>query len=193
MLMAEQEKEIGHDFLTGPLLGAKGRKVEVEMLEETYQEAMRLAAEEKWSEDEALLTIFANGLAYLKGERSLARVKEDEASQTAALQEMTERCMQMESMYSVMKFRAYHLAEDRLILELNVAGLRPENEGMRQRIFQYKEEVDNLKAEIARLKREKGQLLLRLGEGTNDASLQCQESLWGRLLGLLGHADKRSR
>lgn len=155
--MVEEEKQIGDDFLTELLRGTKGRKVEVQMLEETYEEAMRLAAENGWDEAEALLIVFANGLAYLKGERRLDSVAGDEGDLKSALLEMTERCMEMESMYAAMKFRAYYLAEDRRTLELNVTGLRLDNNAMRKRLFEYRSEVEELKAQVERLEQENRQ------------------------------------
>ncbi len=53
--MAGNGVGIGDDCLTQVLRGAKDRKVEIEMLDETYQEALRLAAEAGWEEGEALL------------------------------------------------------------------------------------------------------------------------------------------
>jgi len=156
--MTDEQHRIGDDFLTHVLRGAKDTKVEIEMLDETYREALRLASEAGWEEGEALLGVFATGIAYLRLQLEQARVASGATTKTAAMDELAQRYMQIESMYSVLKFRAYAMAKDRQILELHVAGLRPDNEGLRQRVAQYREEVANLKAEIQRLREQNQQL-----------------------------------
>ena len=156
--MADEQARIGDDFLTQVLRGAKDRKIEIEMLDETYREALHLAAEAGWEEGEALLGVFASGVAYLRAQLRQARITDARTTRAAAMQELAEHCMQLESMYSVLKFRTYGIAKDRHILELQVAGLRPDNEGLRQRIALYREEVASLKAEMQRLQEENRQL-----------------------------------
>ncbi len=188
--MDEGNAEIGHDFLSEVLRGARDKKVEIDMLEETYQQALSLAAENGWDEDEALLGVFATGIAYLKTRQTLARAEGSASDRAATLQEMAERCMQAESMYSVLKFRAYGMAKDRRILELNVAGLRPDNEGMRQRLFAYREEVAGLRAEVQQLREENRRLkAAQQTSETPDPSAQDARqrgcSLWVRLRSVL--------
>ena len=164
--MAEEHAEIGHDFLSQVVRGAKSRKVEIEMLEETYQDALKLAVEAGWDEKEALLGVFTYGVAYLRNQLTQSRVMDGDASHTATTEDLIKRCMELEAMYSVLKFRAYGLAKDRQILELNIAGLRPDNEGMRQRLLQYREQVDSLQSEIKRLRQENEQLKAALSQPT---------------------------
>ena len=177
--MADEVPEIGNDFLTQVLRGAKDRKVEIEMLDETYQEALRLAAETGWQDSEALLGVFASGMAYLRSQLTRARQIDGRATQAAAMDELAERCMQFESMYAVLKFRAYGMAKDRQILEFNVAGLRPDNVGMRHRIRQYKEEVAGLRAEVQRLRDENGRLKRALQQTSGEQQLAGQKEQWG--------------
>jgi len=182
--MADEHAEIGDDFLTQVLRGAKDRKVEIEMLDETYQEALCLAAEAGWEEGEAPLGIFASGIAYLRTQLRQARLMDGRTTRTAAMQELAERCMQIESMYAVLKLRAYVMAKDRQILELHVAGLRPDNEGLRQRISQFRDEVADLKAEAQRLCEENRQLkeALDLSSGQEEPVQEEPEgdaSRWG--------------
>ena len=100
--MAEQRKQVGDDFLTEMLRGTKTTRVEIQMLEETYQKAVRLAAENGWSEEEALLTIFVNGLGYTTGELESARAAQGQSELAESLAAMTERYMKVESMYAVL-------------------------------------------------------------------------------------------
>ncbi|MCL5075776.1 MAG: hypothetical protein M1136_09065 [Chloroflexi bacterium] len=142
--------------------GTQARKVELHMLEETYQEAQRLIRENGWDEEEGLLIIFANGLAYLKEAHALPDSESDSA--LTLMSSITERCAHFESMYAVMKFRAYYLNEDKRILELNVTGLQADNDGLRHRINLFRQDEARLKEEIKRLTTENTELHRHLAE-----------------------------
>ncbi|MGQ9677373.1 MAG: hypothetical protein ACUVX1_17045 [Chloroflexota bacterium] len=173
--MAEQRKQVGDDFLTEMLRGTKTTRVEIQMLEETYQKAVRLAAENGWSEEEALLTIFVNGLGYTTGELESARVAQGQSELAESLAAMTERYMKVESMYAVLKFRAYYLAEDRRILELSANALRRDNEGMSRRLMEYRSEVEALKLQIERLELENRELRANAATPSEAVGQDCAD------------------
>ncbi len=111
-------------------------------------------------------------------------------TKAAAAQELAEHCMQIESMYAALKFRAYGMAKDRQVLEFHVAGLRPDNEGMRGRIAQFREEVAGLKAEVERLREENRQLKEATTccvqvDGQDRAAQKHEEEHQGWIRGLL--------
>jgi len=120
--------------------GVKTRTVELELLEETYQQALQLAESNGWPPREALLTIFAHGLAHLRAdalEASENNVDED------ALQR---RLMRLDGMYAVMKFRAFTLTEENQRMRMALAAYETEYGGMKRL-------VDRLRAELEEAKR----------------------------------------
>lgn len=123
----EQVSDSNDASLREALRGSKAIKVEIEMLEETCQEALRLAGEAGWEQGEALLGVFASGVAYLRSELRHARLMDGSTSHAAAMQEMAEHCTQLESMCSVLKFRAFDMARDRKLPEQGPADSRSDS------------------------------------------------------------------
>ncbi|GIW09094.1 MAG: hypothetical protein KatS3mg061_0151 [Dehalococcoidia bacterium] len=134
------------------------RRVELHLLEETYQAAQELIAAEHWSEEAGLLTIFAAGLAFLRGERELAQLSQGEPALRAEVNRLLQRLVACEGQYAVMKFRAFSLKRDNRVLEMHEAGLRGENELSRVRLEQFRRQESQLRAELARLQAENERL-----------------------------------
>src|SRR5436190_23712915 len=110
------------DFDTVLFAGCEEHQVSFGLLEETYQQAKALIKENGWEETEGLLIIFANGLAFLKGEQAINAVNAGEADPRGEMERITRLYMEIDGQYSVMKFRAYKLSQDKRSLELNVTG-----------------------------------------------------------------------
>ncbi|MEW6232229.1 MAG: hypothetical protein AB1566_07945 [Chloroflexota bacterium] len=144
--------------------GTKRVAITIEILEETYQEAERLIQENGWGE-EGLRIIFAHGLGYLKGQeigKGLA---------TSDTDILLKRFMDVDSMYAVMKFRAFTLAQDNQILGFNVSGLRGQVDLSHAVLAKQREEIATLKAEYERLTR-----LLAESEGDKEPISPSAES-----------------
>ncbi|MCL4465212.1 MAG: hypothetical protein M1389_04145 [Chloroflexi bacterium] len=108
--------------------------VSFEMLQETYDELMRLAKERGWSEQDALLTAFAIGLDELRNRQYQETGEEGKANQQRDLE-------RLHANYSVLKFRTFHLEQDNSALDLKLAGYRAENEAMKATIMRLKREL----------------------------------------------------
>lgn len=127
-------------------------RVSLPILDETYQELRRLIEENEWDEEEGLRIILTRGLAYLKGEAEISQLQSADSDLAEDLNRIRRRLMEYESMYAVMKFTAFRLREIARTLELNVVGLRGENNLCHSTLRLLREEIARLKAENARLK-----------------------------------------
>ncbi|MBI4492838.1 MAG: hypothetical protein HY690_08615 [Chloroflexi bacterium] len=128
------------------------QRVELMLPARLYQQALALAAEQGWPEQEALLTVLSHGLAYLQGECELSRLNRGEPDLRAEAERWRQRAMELEGAYAVMKFRAWERGEHLKTLELNVSGLRGENELARSRLATFRADEARLKAELAALR-----------------------------------------
>jgi hypothetical protein len=128
--------------------GAKTHAVAFALLEETYQECMTLCQENGWNEEEGLLTVFANGLAYLKNERDFSRWSHQDRD--AELLRLARYGNDMNAGYSVMKFRAFSYRQAVQTLEFNVTGLHGLLAHAEATINRLRAENENLRAELAK-------------------------------------------
>ena len=144
--------------------GASATSVQVSLLEETLRNAKALIEEQKWDEQEGLQIIFANGLYYLRGERSLGRLSCDHDALAREVERLTEELMDMHSKYAVMKFRAYALNEAKQALEFNVTGLETENRWSTARLWQFRADEEQMQKELEALHAENRRLRQRLAE-----------------------------
>src|SRR6266542_1203823 len=101
--------------------------VSIPLLAEELKQAKELTQANKWSEEEGLQIIFANGLSYLLGEARLTALNGSDVLLAEELKKVTDALMDMQSKYAVMKFRAYTLDEAKQGLQMNVTGLELEN------------------------------------------------------------------
>lgn len=146
--MSKFERETDTDIFAE----AQERIVQIPMLEETYQDILRLCRENGWEEEEGLRTVLAYGLGYLQGERELVRLNADGADLAAELQAKVEELSGYQSMYAVMKFKAFRLLQVARTLEMNVTGLRGELGLSKATIPRLRQQIEELKAENAHLR-----------------------------------------
>ncbi|HZT07719.1 MAG TPA: hypothetical protein VFC51_11860 [Chloroflexota bacterium] len=126
--------------------------VQIDLPSEVYERACELASRERWPEPEVWLTLISYGLAYLEGERELSRLNRGDPDLRAEVERFHAQAMQLDSAYSVMKFRAFELAKLVKVLEMNIAGLRGENELAKHRLAMFRADEQRLKAEMAVLR-----------------------------------------
>lgn len=132
--------------------GVTEHRLSLSVLEETYAELRRLIEENGWDDEEGLRIVLTRGLAYLKGEADLSRLPVAQGDVAEELDRLRRQVMEYTSMYAVMKFKAFKLIEVARVLELNVAGLRGENNLCHSTLRLLREDIAALKAENARLK-----------------------------------------
>jgi cell division protein FtsB len=144
--------------------GASTVTIEVPLLKETLRDAKPLIEEQKWSEQEGLQIIFANGLYYLRGERQLQHLPARTDGLAAEVERLTTELMDMHSKYAVMKFRAYTLNEAKQALEFNVTGLETENRWSTARLWQFRADEEQMQKELEALHAENRRLRQRLAE-----------------------------
>ncbi len=148
--------------------GARTCEVQLRALDERYSQAMALCRENDWPEQEGLLIIFANGLHYLRGEKYLQGLDDSPDHLATEVKRLTDELMNVQSMYSVMKFRAYLLNQDNQALEFQNTALKTENRWSGARLRQFREDEELLRVELAKVKQESEQLRKQLAvlEGT---------------------------
>jgi len=144
--------------------GVSATSVQVPLLEETLSKAKALIEQEKWDEQEGLQIIFANGLYYLRGERTVGRLSCDHDALAREVERLTEELMDVHSMYAVMKFRAYTLSEAKQALEFNVTGLEVENRWSTARLWQFRADEEQMQKELEALHVENERLRQRLAQ-----------------------------
>jgi regulator of replication initiation timing len=145
--MAKFERETDTDMFAD----VREQVVQIPILEEIYQDILRLCQENEWEKEEGLRTVLTFGLGYLRGEQVLTRLNADEADPAAELQAKVEELSGYQSMYAVMKFKAFKLWQVARTLEMNVAGLRAELDLCRSTIPHLRERIAQLVKENARL------------------------------------------
>jgi hypothetical protein len=141
--MDEQDlstEEMERDFFQG----AEVVKVEVAVLRETLEEAKRVFAANGWSEEEGLriaLTL-GMGMGKLKAEQALS---DESLAPLDTPGGLSDRLMQLDSLYAVMKYRAFHLMKDNQTLEIQNAALRNTIHALEGHIQRLNEEIAALK------------------------------------------------
>lgn len=142
--------------------------IEIRVLSEMLKEANQLIGENRWEVDEGQRIIFANGLNYLRGQKRIEGLDGHDGGLAAEVERLTKELMDMQSMYAVMKFRAFSAEQAKQTLEFNVVGLEGENRWSGERIKKFREDEGLLRAEVDRLRQENEQLRQRLSvlEGT---------------------------
>jgi cell division septum initiation protein DivIVA len=110
----------------------------------------QLAGKPSMSQDEAFRFVIATGLAYIDGEQALRATSESDCAQELA--RVSKQMTDYYAQYAVMKFKAFSLLKVARILELNVAGLRPMEQGLRGVVERLRDENKQLKAEIEALR-----------------------------------------
>jgi hypothetical protein len=137
--------EMEQDFFRG----AQPVKVEVELLAETLEKARQVFAANGWDEAEGLRIALATGIGKLNVDQTLP---DEDLASPDTLQGLSDRMMQLESLYAVMKYRAFHLMKDNQILEIQNNALR--------------NTIRALEGTMQRLHDENLELKDRLGEAT---------------------------
>jgi len=148
----------GNGESRGPLAGASKTAVEISILDEDLDRARRLIADNNWGQDEGLLNVFVSGLYYLLGERSLQAIGSDHGSLAEEVEKLVKELMLYQSMYAVMKYRAFTLSQDKHVLEGNVAGFKAADRFSNARLRTFRDDEEALKAENERLREENEQL-----------------------------------
>jgi chromosome segregation ATPase len=118
--------------------------LELDILNDAWQDLQAEIAANSWPIDEGLRFILATGLAALRAERQREQVKnKPEADLEAELDRLQRERMQIDGRYAVMKFRTYQFMQDArtLAIKLNVCqiqleGLQQANAQLRARLEQ---------------------------------------------------------
>ncbi|MBI2913970.1 MAG: hypothetical protein HYY03_08625 [Chloroflexi bacterium] len=171
--------------------GAKVATFELPLLEETLSEARALIGENGWPEQEGLQIIFANGVYYLLGEKCLRGAATDATHQAAEVERLTAELMEMHSKYAVMKFRAFTLQQAKQTLEFNVVGLERENRWSGERLRQFRQDEEQLRAELRAVRAERDALRQWLASHEGSAPVQAPGQSKGRLGALLRRLGRR--
>jgi len=146
-----------------PLAEVSRATIKINVLEEDLERARRLIDDNNWAEDEGLLNVFVSGLYYLLGERSLQAVSPDHDSRPQEMESLVKDLMLYQSMYAVMKYRAFTLSEQKYVLEGNVSGLEAADRFSTARLRMFRRDEEGLRARIKQLEDENACLKQDLG------------------------------
>lgn len=164
-----------------PLAEVSRATIEISVLEEDLDRARRLIDDNKWGEDEGLLNVFVSGLYYLLGERNLQAASPDHDSRAQEMESLVKDLMLYQSMYAVMKYRAFTLSEQKHVLEGIVAGLEAADRFASARLKTFRKDEEALKAEIERLREENEQLRKRLALETPPSEAEGNKEAGSRV------------
>lgn len=131
-------EEMERDFFQG----AEVVKVEVAVLRETLDEAKRVFAANGWMEEEGLRIALTLGMGKIKAEQTLS---DESLAPLDTPGGLSDRLMQLDSLYAVMKYRAFHLMKDNQTLEIQNAALRNTIHALEGHIQRLNEEIAALK------------------------------------------------
>jgi len=126
----------------------KVEHVELDILNDVWQDLQAEITLNSWTVDEGLRFILATGLAGLRAERQREQVKNKPlADLEAELDRLQRQRMQIDGRYAVMKFRTYQFMQDAktLAIKLNICqtqlvNLRQVNEQLRRKLDGYLDE-----------------------------------------------------
>ncbi|GAB4449695.1 MAG: hypothetical protein Fur0044_45250 [Anaerolineae bacterium] len=129
--------------------GAKKIKLEIEVLKETHEEIQAVIERNGWEAEEGLRILLTLGLGYAQGQQVLEADDESRAH-------LAEQLNQMASELAVMKFRTFSFMRDNQTLEMRMGALRNSVTGLEGVVHRlrperdaFKEEVEQLRAELA--------------------------------------------
>ena len=108
----------------------KVEHLELDILNDMWQDLQAEIATNSWTVDEGLRFILAAGLAELHAERQREQVKNKPlVDLEAELDRLQRQRMQIDGRYSVMKFRTYQFLQDAktLAIKLNICQTQLEN------------------------------------------------------------------
>jgi hypothetical protein len=144
-----------------PMLdAAESVTLQIEILKESYDEMLRVMAENQLDPEEGLRTLLLTGLGYQDAKLRLGLIEEGNAtgdpSGSKHLDRLVNDLAAYHSMYSVMKFKAFKLYKVNQVLDFNVAGLRATEhmwegwaEVMRRRQADLQVEIERLRAQLS--------------------------------------------
>lgn len=165
------------------LEGLSARKLEFEVLEETYRRALALGQENGWQECDVPLIVFSHGLAFLLAERDLTRINRDgiDTGTVNELERAVRQMMEESSKYAALKFKAYRMSQDNQALEMREAGLSAELEFSKRRMLELRDEVEQLRPRLRALEAENACLRQQIDDLRAAAPSPPPRRLWARL------------
>jgi hypothetical protein len=140
-----------------PMLdGAQTMSVSVEILKEHYDEILHVLETNEWDLDEGVRTVLLTGLGYQNGRLNLQQIEGlADRGQGAAVQRVDDIVRELaayQSMYSVLKFKAYKLYRLNKVLEFNNSGLRAQEDMWLEWAERMRTENEAMRSEVIRLR-----------------------------------------
>ncbi len=132
-------QEMERDFFQG----AEVVMVQVSLLRETLDDARLVFAANGWSDEEGLRVALTLGIGKIKTDQAIS---DETLVLPDTLKGLSDRLMQLESLYAVMKFRAFHLMKDNQTLAMQNSALRNTIHALEGHIRRLNDEIAELKA-----------------------------------------------
>ena len=144
--MTERESPSTFELKRRFFQGARTMRVEIDMLEETYQSALATFESNAWTPQEGLQIALTMGLGTMATEQLC---DPDSAASEGEDKRLTDRLSQLESLYAVMKFRVFHLMRDNQVLELQNSAFRNTVLGLESMVERLRRENAHLRNDLA--------------------------------------------
>jgi hypothetical protein len=126
--------------------GAHTIKVEIQILAETCEDALGIFAANSWTTEEGFQIALTTGLGKMKTERLLGNGSLNPPDEPESL---SGRLMRLESMYAVMKYRAFQLMRDNQALEFQNSASRNIISGLEVTVERLRKENLQIRTGIA--------------------------------------------
>jgi hypothetical protein len=135
---------------------AQTMSVSVEILKEHYDEILRVLETNEWDLDEGVRTLLLTGLGYQNGRLNLQQIEGlADRGHGAAVQRVDDIVRELaayQSMYSVLKFKAFKLYRLNKVLEFNNSGLRAQEDMWLEWAERMRTASEALRVEVIRLR-----------------------------------------
>ncbi|MGQ9834260.1 MAG: hypothetical protein ACUVRJ_10805 [Candidatus Villigracilaceae bacterium] len=143
-------EEFEHRFFDG----AEQVKAEVILMRETWDDVLKVIAENDWKQNEGLIILLTTGMAFLRVERALNVTQGTADLSREEVKKLLDRQMAIEARYASIKNFAFDIMRDHRALEIKHAPMEREYLHYKGMFWPLRQENDALKAENERLKRE---------------------------------------
>jgi len=123
--------------------------VEISILNDTYQDMLRLIADKQWDTAEGMQSLLLSGYGYELGSLSLHADSE-------AQEEIARRLAELEAVAAVMRFQTYAYLKGNQTLNMHVVALERQNAGLMGLVERLRSEITTLQCENEELRRHAG-------------------------------------
>ncbi|MCL4561176.1 MAG: hypothetical protein M1281_11235 [Chloroflexi bacterium] len=137
-------------------------KLEVHVTEDVANDLYQFISRQGWEYEEGLRLLLGAGMGYLRSSKILSET--DPESKEKEIHQLIARLVETESRLAATRFRMSELQQANESWELSTGAVNTERVGLSNVVKRQREEIDQLHAEVDRLKQENAQLMNRVDQ-----------------------------